>query len=160
LGPASRCWSLPVLVAVCLGAFLGAGCSSSGKKEPTPFASVQIHDQAVDRVCEVTAEVFHDHGYKVTRNGAGNFFFEKKGSLANDLAYGNWMGERIWVRVKATVDEMSTGNCQIRCEAFLLRNHGEPLEEEIRITKLHSSQYQEILDEVALRLNSKAVKPN
>ena len=159
-GLALHPWSLPLLAAVCVGVFLGAGCSSTGKSDSAEFAAVEIHGQPPERVCDVAAEVFLEHGYKVKRQGWARLFFEKEGSAMNNLAYGNWMGGRVWVRVKVSVVEASANTCRVKGEAFLLRNRGEPLEEEIRIRKLHSRPYQELLDEVAKRLGGKAAEPN
>jgi len=149
-----------LLLAICASVFLGGGCRTPGQADSAQFASVEVRDQATERVCDVAAEVFLEHGYQVRRQGWGKFFFEKPGSAMNNLAYGNWLGEPVWVRVKASVQEMSPGHCQVKCEAFLLRNRGEPLEEEIRIRKLHSGQYQELLDEVAKRASGNAAKSN
>lgn len=148
------------MLAVCVGAFLSTGCATPGKPESAEFAAVEVHGQPPERVGDVAAEVFLEHGYKVRRQGWGKFFFEKQGSAMNNLAYGNWMGEPVWVRVKASVQELSPGHCQVKCEAFLLRNRGEPLEEEIRVRKVHSGHYQELLDEVAKRLTGDVAKPN
>lgn len=157
---ALRWWSLPVLLAVCLGALLGAGCSSTGKSEPVHFASVRIQGQAPERVSDVATEVFLEHRYKVTRKGWAHLTFEKEGSTMNNIAYGNWMGGGVWVRVKVSVEEVLAGTCDLKCEAFLVRNRGESLEEEIRIKKLHSGQYQELLDEVAARFKGAMAKPD
>jgi hypothetical protein len=150
---ASLCpWSLAVLLAACLVGFLSPGCSSIEKPASARFASIEIQDQPHERVRDVTAEVFRDHGYLVTRNGWADLIFEREGSTMNNLAYGNWMGGRVWVRVKAAISDLSARNCRLQCEAFILRNRGEALEEEIRITKVHSRPYQDLLDEVAKRL--------
>jgi hypothetical protein len=151
LGPRS----LGAFLAIGLSGFLGAGCSSTGKPDSNPLAYVQIRGQPVERVRDVAATVFHENGYQVTRNSWADLLFEKQGSVMNDLAYGNWVNGRVWVRVKAMVVDISPGNCRLECEAFVLRNRGEPLEEEIRINKLHRHKYQELLDEVAKRLSGK-----
>jgi hypothetical protein len=143
---------LAVLEAACGVLLLGAGCSSTGKPDTQPLAWVQVHGQPPERVRDVTAEVFREHGYQVTRRGYVNLVFERQGSTMNNLSYGNWMGKGVFVRVKATVVDISPGNCRVECEAFVLRNRGEVLEEEIRINKLHRHPYQELLDEVAKRL--------
>jgi len=145
-------WTLSVLLAVCFAALATTGCRSAAKQEPARFASVEIVGQTHERVRDVAAEVFHDHGYLVTRNGWGSLVFEREGSAMNNLAYGNWMGGRVWVRVKATIFDVSARQCRLHCEAFILRNRGEALEEEIRIKRIHNRPYQELLDEVARRL--------
>ncbi|HOX59155.1 MAG TPA: hypothetical protein P5205_18380 [Candidatus Paceibacterota bacterium] len=154
-----RPWGLAVLLAIGLGTFLGTGCSSTKTAKSAHFASVEIRGQPPERVSDVTSEVFHDHGYKVTRRTWASLCFEKEGTAMNNLAYGNWMGQRVWVRVRVSVGEALPGTCQLKCEAFFLRNRGEPLEEEIRIGKLHKGQYQELLNEVATRISGKTAEP-
>jgi hypothetical protein len=146
-------WSLAVLVAACLAAVAATGCRSAATQEPLRFASVVIHGQPHERVRDVTAEVFLEHGYRVARNGWADLIFEREGSTMNNLAYGTLMSGRVWVRVKASVVDNSPGTCRLACEAFVLQNRGEALEEEIRITKIHNRPYQELLDEVAKRLS-------
>jgi hypothetical protein len=150
--------SLAALVATCLVGIVGTGCSSTDKPDTHPLAYVRFHGQPVERVRDVTAEVFRENGYKVTRNGWVKLIFEKEGSSMNDIAYGNWVDGRVWVRVKASIIDEAPGNCRLECEAFVLRSRGEPLEEEIRINKLHRHRYQLLLDEVAKRLSAEPPK--
>jgi len=158
-GPELRPWSLAVWLAVCLGASLSAGCRSTGKVHSDEFASVELHGHPIEQVRDVTAQVFHDHGYKVTQKGWTSLVFEKEGSTMNNLAYGNWMGSGIGLRVKATIHDLSPGECRLECEAFLVRNRDEPVEDEIKVSKLHRRPYQKLLDEVARRLSSEAAMP-
>ena len=152
--------SLTILLAVCLAAFLGTGCKSTEKSHPDHLASVEIHGHPVERVRDVTSQVFLENGYRVTLNGWAKLVFEKEGSNMNNIAYGNWMGSGIWIRVKASIFETSPGNCRLDCDAFLLRNRNEPVEEEIKISKLHNRPYQKLLNEVVKRLARETVKPN
>jgi hypothetical protein len=158
--PQAPCWRLAGLLAICLGLSLCAGCSSTPETDSDPLAYVEIHGQPHDKVADMAALVFHDHGYTVTRKGWAHLVFEKQGSTMNDIAYGDWLDGRMWVRVKATVVEESPGNCRLECEAFLLRGRGQALEEEIRINKLHSHKYNQLLKEVAKRLNAQPAAPS
>ncbi len=47
----------------------------------------------------------------------------------------------------------STNSLQLECAAHLAANKGEPTEEPIRFAHLRSATFQELLDEVARRLN-------
>ena len=145
-------WGFGSLLAVCVIALLSAGCQSTPTPEIVPFASVEIHGHPVDRVRDVTAQVFNEHGYELMKRGWVDLVFEKEGSTMNNIAYGNWMGSGIWVRVRAKITDISPGESRINCEACLLRNRGEPTEEEIRINKLHRHPYQKLLNEVVKRL--------
>jgi len=150
---------LALLLAVCLGGGLGAGCSTVGKPISPLLGSVEIRGVPIERIRDVTAEVFHDHGYKVAALGWTTLTFEKEGSLMNDLAYGNWMGSRVRVRVKASLLEVPGGRCKIECSASLVRNVGEPVEDEVKVNQLHGHKYQKMLREVAKRLHAPPIKP-
>lgn len=158
-GHLSRPWNLASILAVCLAGVLAGGCSSTEKTASARFASVEVQGQPHERVRDVTADVFREHGYLVTRNGWADLVFEREGSAMNNVAYGNWMGKRVWIRVKAAVTDPSASKCHVKCEAFIIRNRGEALEEEIRITKMQGGQYQDLLDEVAMRLTGVTTKP-
>jgi hypothetical protein len=154
---AAAVWAL--LLAVCLGGWAGAGCTSVGKPAAPLLGTIEIRDAPVERVCDVASQVFHDHGYKVCSNGWTTLIFERDGSLLNDLAWGNWMGARIRVRVKVSVIELSGGGCRLECSASLVRNEGEPVEDEVKVNRLHHRKYQSLLDEVANRLRAPPPKP-
>jgi hypothetical protein len=149
-----RAWGLCALLAVSSVALPGVGCRTVGKSDPAQIASVEIHGHPLPRVRDVTAEVFHEHGYEVMKRGWVDLVFEREGSSMNNIAYGNWMGSGIWVRAKVRIADISPEESRIDCEAFLLRNRGEPTEEEIKIRKIHSHQYQKLLNEVAKRLKA------
>jgi hypothetical protein len=144
----------------CAGALLVDGCRSPGKPDAARFASVPIHGHTVDKVRDATAQVFHADGFKVLKQGWANLTLEKEGSSMNNIAYGNWMGSGIWVRAKVTIVDIAPDECRLDCEAFLVRNRGESVEEEIKINKLHSHHYQKLLEEVAKRLSSTPPKLN
>jgi hypothetical protein len=150
---------LALLLAVCLGGWVGAGCSTVGKPVSPLLGSVEIQGATIEAIRDVTAEVFRDHGYKVVSSGWMKLIFEREGSLMNDLAYGNWMGKRIRVRAKATLIELPGGGFKIECSASLVRNEGEPVEDEVKVSKLHGHKYQKMLHEVAKRLHAPPVKP-
>jgi hypothetical protein len=142
-----------------LGGLAVVGCSTVGKPVLPVLGSIDIPGVPMTRVSDVTAEVFHDHGYKVGTLGWGPLTFERDGSVMNNVAYGNWMGPRIRERVKVTLTELSGGGCRIECSATLVRNEGEPVEDEVTIHKWNGPKYQNLLREVAKRLNAPPVKP-
>jgi len=147
-------WSLTVLLAACLAAVAATGCRSAATQDPLRFASVVIHGQPHERVRDTTALVFLEHGYRVAKNGWADLVFERAGSAMNNIAYGTLMTGKVWIRVKASIVDGLSGTCRLDCEAFVLRNRGEALEEETRITKIHNHQYQDILNEVAKRVGA------
>ena len=154
-----RAAGLALLLTLGLIGGLGAGCTSVGKPISPVLGRVEIRGAPIERIRDVTTEVFHDHGYRVLASGWTTLTFEREGSLMNDIAYGNWMGSRIRVRVKVTLDELSGGGCKVECSAHLVRNEGEPVEDEVKVSKLHGHKYQKMLHEVAKRLHAPPVKP-
>ena len=80
--------------------------------------------------------------------------FEELASKTTNLIYGNWLGGRVWSRVKVTPSILSaTIPSRIECHAFLVENKGEVLEEEKPVGKMHRKPFQQMMDEVAKRLN-------
>ena len=142
-------------LAACLGVLLGAGCSSTGKKNVPGFASVVVHAHTHDQVRDTVAQVFREHGYQVMQNGWAKLVLEKEGSSMDKLAYGSWMEGGAWLRVNVSLFDVSSDTYRLECQAFAVRGRGEALEEEIKLSRLHRRQYQDILDEVAKRLAGK-----
>jgi hypothetical protein len=150
---------LALLLALSLCALWGAGCSSVGKPASPILGRVEIPDATVEAVRDTTSQVFHDEGFKVLSTGYTTLTFDTEGSAMDDLSYGNWMGKRIRIRAKVTITELSTGGCRLECTASRVRNEGEPVEDEIKIGKMHGHRYQMMLQEVAKRLHAPPVKP-
>jgi len=142
------------VVLACLGGFVGAGCRSTDKPESARFASVEVVVRSNQQLHSVTADVFHEPGYNAAPGSVSTLVFEKQGSTMNNLAYGNWMGAGIGSRVKVSFIPVSGDIFRIECHAFLVRNKGEVLEEEMPVSGIHSGQYQKMLNEIAKRLKT------
>ncbi len=141
-------------VAACLLVLLFAGCKThDDKPDSADFASVEIRGHTMQQIQSVTSDVFHEHNYKATTGSLTSLVFEKEGTTMNNIAYGNWMGTGIASRVKLLFVPVTDDVFRIDCHAFLVRNKGETLEEEIPVTHIHHKQYQKMLDEIAKRLN-------
>jgi hypothetical protein len=148
-------WGWNAVVAVCLYALLVSGCSSTGDKNSSAFASALVHARTHEDVRNTTALVFREHGYQVIQNGYAKQVFEKEGSTLEKLSYGSLMDRTAWMRVKVSLYDVSSDTYRLECQAFAVRGKGEALEEEVKMTKLTRSPYQEILKEVAKRLGNK-----
>lgn len=144
----------PAQAAVLLAAaalVLAGGCQST---HPDAFAAVLIQGNTPGQISAVAAGVFREGGYVVKRAGMNSLVCEKKGSTMNDISYGNWTGNPVWVRVRTSISPVSEGVFQLECKAWLLRDRGETTEEEIKISSYRSGPYQKLLEEVARRLGS------
>ena len=87
-----------------------------------------------------------------------DFTFEKEGTKMNTLIYGGWTG-KIWVRVKVYIEPLDASEFLLRCDAFMVGDHGDAfVEEEHKLTKVRRGDYQELLKEVKTALDSRAEK--
>ncbi len=142
----------PVLAVLCIAGLLAGGCKNTDKPETAQFASVEIHGRSPQQIRAVTADVMREHGYKVSTGNLSTIVFEKEGTTMNNIAYGNWMGGGIATRAKINFVPVTDDVFRIECHAFLVRNKGEVLEEEVTVKGIHSGQYQKMLKEIARRL--------
>jgi len=149
---------LLVSFAFCVGVGLLAGCHSTEPPGGSHFASVEIRGNTPGQISEAAAEVFQSEGYEVAQGGPTHMVFEKKASAMDNFAYGNWLDTAVWERVKASIEPVSEATFRLQCQAYLLRDRGGTTEEEIKLTGVHSSTYQKLLDRVAKRLNQGPLK--
>lgn len=100
-----------------------------------------------------TVEVFERHHYIKTGDTVSpDFTFEKPGTTMNTFVYGGWIGT-VWVRVKVYIDPQGGPVFLLRCDPFMVGDHGDPfMEEEHRLTKMKRGPYQELLQEVKMEL--------
>ncbi len=140
------------LLALCLLALAASACKSTDKPDSAQFASVEIRGHSAQEIRGTTAIVFQEQGYKASSGNYSTLVFERPGSTMNNLAYGNWMGGGIATRVKLNIVNVTGDLFRIDAHAFLVRNKGEVLEEEVTISKMHRKPYQKMMDEIGKRL--------
>ena len=83
--------------------------------------------------------------------------FEREGSRGEKLARASMMsvndGPSVVVRIKASIVHLGTDSERLQCEAFIITDAGNSFyEDEARISKRKRKPYQELLDQVALKL--------
>jgi hypothetical protein len=80
--------------------------------------------------------------------------FEKRGSLANDIAYGGWIEDRTArVRVKAEIVLLPGGSHRLQCQVYMVQHAGDSFfEEEKKLSHFSAGPYRKLLDEIARRL--------
>jgi hypothetical protein len=99
-------------------------------------------------------EVFAGDGYKMAKSDLMSPVFEKEGSKMNNFSYGSWLGDTpVYVRVKTRIVPLAEMSYRLGCKAYMVRDIGSTLEEEIALSGLRSGPYQKLLDQVASRLN-------
>jgi hypothetical protein len=146
--------SLRVLWLALVLTFLSPGCKSTPDTPSTRLASVVIAHHPMAEVEAATEKVFKDQGYAVARHKFGEFVFEKEGTSMNTLVYGDWSPKKVWVRVKLFLRELPPAQeILVECDVYMVGEHGDArFEEEHKLTHLHRSRYQEVLDQIGQNL--------
>ena len=117
------------------------------------FASVQIPGHTPEQVRGAALLEFEYDGYVPVEVKRDEMVFEKEGTRWDQIAYGGWIDNRVWVRVNVWVVPLSGGLCQLQCQAFKVRDKGNPIgEEPVRLRSSQNKPYQAVLDKVAARL--------
>jgi hypothetical protein len=145
-----------LLLMVFLAGTVATGCHST-KPGSASFASVVIHNRSLPEVQQATLMVFREDGYAGAPAGADSMVFEKEGTRLNDIAYngviGTHYGQRSAIRVKSQIVELGGNSWRLQCQAFTVRDAGDPFfSEEIPMTNLRGAPYQVLLNKVADRL--------
>jgi hypothetical protein len=146
----------PTLLNLVTGIFAAAagmallGCKSMNKPVSASFASVRIQGHTAEQVRAASVVVFQQDGYTAVAGKRSDLVFEKEGSRWDQIAYGNWVNESpVWLRVRVSMVPLSDDTFRLQCQAYKVRNKGDPLaEDQVRIGNSHSKPYQALLDEV------------
>jgi hypothetical protein len=132
-----------------------AGCSSDGPKVPRShsMASVALQGPTTAQIRQTALDVFKENLFQASYAGPENLVFEKPGSRMNDMAYGGWFDEPVWVRVKLVITRYGVESHLVACDAFIVRDRGSSVfEEEQRFYKISKGPYQKMLKEIKARL--------
>jgi hypothetical protein len=130
------------------------GCKSLNKPASASFASVRIQGHTAEQIRAASVVVFQQDGYTAVDGKRSEMVFEKEGSRWDQVAYGSWVNEApVWLRAKVTMVALSADTFRLQCQAYKVRNKGDPLtEDQVRIGNSHSKPYQALLDEVLAQL--------
>ncbi|MEI6785006.1 MAG: hypothetical protein WCQ21_29255 [Verrucomicrobiota bacterium] len=131
------------------------GCSSMDKPASASFASVRIQGHTAEQIRGATVVVFQQDGYVAANVSGAEMVFEKEGSRWDQIAYGSWVNEApVWIRVRVSMVSLSADLFRLQCQAYKVRNKGDPLaEDQIVIRNRNSKPYQTLLDKVLGQLN-------
>lgn len=130
-------------------------CSTTEQAQRRVLATVDIRGNTPGQIQPVAVEVFQKDGYQLAQRTPSEMVFEKLGSGWHNLAYGDWMGTPIWVRVKLQVVPTTDETCRLDCRAYLVRDKGGATEEELPVGKSHHKDYQKLLDELVARFQKR-----
>jgi hypothetical protein len=130
------------------------GCKSPNKPSSASFASVRIQGHTAEQIRAASVVVFQQVGYTAANGKRSEMVFEKEGSRWDQIAYGNWVNEApVWLRVRVSMVPLSDDTFRLQCQAYKVRNKGDPLaEDQVRIGNSHRKPYQALLDEVLAQL--------
>jgi len=143
---------LRALLLIAAGAGL-TGCRSLDKPGSGGFASVQISGHTREQVRGAVLLEFEQDGYTAVEVRKPDMVFEKEGTRWDQIAYGGWPDNDVWLRVKVSVAALPGSVCLLECQAFRVRGKGGPLESEpVPLKSRQNKPYQAVLDKVAARM--------
>jgi hypothetical protein len=133
-----------------------SGCRSTPTQAGGFLASVQIDDHSRAAIEQAIEQVFKENHYEMVR-GAPEYIFDKPASKMGTLAYSSWSGKPVFARTKVTIRNDGFGGFIVGCNAYMVRDRGDPIfEEEQKTIKFSSSDYQKLMDDVKKRVGSPA----
>jgi hypothetical protein len=144
--------TLVTILALTAGLSALVGCGAT-KPASASFASVVIQNHSMEEIRYATGEVFTADGYRVMVH-ENQLKCEKEGSRATELAYeGLAGGGAVDVRVLASIVQLSETSHRLQCNAYIVRNPGDPVFEDVsKLMNIRSGPYQKLLDQVADKL--------
>jgi hypothetical protein len=145
--------NLLLWLALSLVGSLVVGCRTHETSPTTKFASVVIRGNTPGQIENVARDVFIENGFRSAPSKSDSLVFERKGSRLDEAAYGGWMNQALWVRVKAAVFPVGEAAFRLECNAYRVEDKGTSTEAETKLWR--SSPYQKLLDQVASRLKNK-----
>jgi len=148
----------PIAGSVCLGlALAGVGCGSLGGPASASFASVTIENRSLAEIASATARVFAAEGYTGGMSGGSNMVFQKGASRATTLSREGLVdthyGAQTVNRVKVEIVAVGESGYRLQCKAYVVRDAGDLLEDEVPLANIRSLPYQSLLNKVKKELN-------
>jgi len=136
---------------------VGAGCGSLTEPASAGFASVTIQNHSPEQIAAATSQVFGADGYRGGTTGPGEMVFEKEASRATTLSreglVATYGGARTVNRVRAQIVSLSGGSSyRLQCQAYVVRDAGDLLEDQVPLTNLRSGPYRLLLNKVKKQL--------
>src|SRR5262245_59472114 len=138
--------------ALILAALLLAGCATTQNKTGSPrVASVIIQDRTPAQIDAALTSAFGRQEYRLVRQKDESLVFESRGTLMNNLAYGDWYGGSITDRVTVFQKDLGSGRTLVDCDAWMVQDADDPFFEKPRPMS-SGKRYQKILDDAEKEL--------
>ena len=138
-----------------VGALVCVSCQSTTTLEPNRAAAVVIGNHSKEDINAAIKMVFEGQGYESVRDEANEQIFQKKGSFMNSFKYGDWYSGAVWERIKVHQRENEPGRTVIDCDVYMVQEHDDPLFQSERKMTGRKRRCQELLNEVAKRLENR-----
>ena len=147
----------PIAGSVCLWlALAGVGCGSLGGPASASFASVTIENHSLAEIASATAKVFAADGYTGGMSGGSNMVFQKGASRATTLSREGLVDTHYDAqtvnRVKVEIVAVGESGYRLQCKAYVVRDAGDLLEDEVPLANIRSLPYQSLLNQVKKEL--------
>jgi len=118
------------------------------------MASVLLHTGTSEQVRQALRDIFAENLYRPgVSQGPDRLVFERPGSSMDEIKYGGFFENNIWVRVKVNISRFGDTDHLVEADAYIVRNHDEGFfEEEQKLYKISKGPYQKLLNEVEKRV--------
>jgi hypothetical protein len=138
---------------VCMG-LCATGCQSLNSSSDDNLCSVTITNKSTADVTSAIRSVFTNHGFTGGQTGPDQFTYERPGSEADNLAYGNYFfGEKVTVRVVVTLTQTDASMIQVACNAALVEAEGDmTAQDTYKVHQLGKRPYEDLLKDIQTQL--------
>ena len=131
------------------------GCSSFTTDSPSYLTYVTIYNQPDAAIMQATTNVFASHGFSGGKIDSGQCVFQRPGTRADNLIYGNAMfDEKVILQVTVQFDHIDSHATVVGCNAALVQEAGDPFfADNHPIHRLGKSPYKRMLQEIQAKLS-------
>ncbi len=135
----------------------GAGCGTISEPASASFASVTIQNHSAEEIAAAATQVFGADGYRGGMTGSGEMVFEREASRATTFSreglVDTYYGARTVIRVRAQLVALSgVSSYRLQCQAYIVRDAGDFLEDPVPLTNVRSGPYRSLLNQVKKQL--------
>ena len=136
-----------------------SGCKSGESPRSNAMASVRLHTATTEEVRQAIFDVFQENYYQVGETNVTRLTFEQPGTRMDKINYGGFFEDSLWRRIKVTISRFGDKAHLVEADAYIVRHYEEGFfEEEQKLYRWNKGRYQDLLDEVAARLEGEASK--
>ena len=151
--PAMRLLRSATCLLLALVGLATTGCKTTQIPETNRAAAVLIKNQSADAIDAATKAVFARHAYKPAKAEGEELVFQKPGTAMNAFVYGDWLsGGPIWERIRVYQRPLEPAEVVLEADLYMVQEPEDPFFQKERKLKGHRSKLQELLGEIAKRL--------